>query len=81
MVKDSKDKILKEYRPIALTKVLEVEQKENQVEENTQYNIDAQLTEREDITTQVSSTASICIMNWNGSGDDAETNVARPEGK
>ncbi len=80
IVKDSKDKILKEYLPIALTKVLEVEQQENQVEENTQYNIDAQLTEREDITTQVSSTASICIMNWNGSGDDADINVARPTG-
>lgn len=76
-VKDSKGEILKEYTPVPLQQVLEQDES-SQVTENTQYNVTAQLTEEDEIETQLTGTTAICILNWTGNGDDAESGVAPP---
>lgn len=78
-VNDDKGNILKEYNPVSLQDVLEL--KEEQVEENTQYNVAAQLTEKDEIETQLTGTSAICILNWTGGNDSPEGGVAHPDTK
>lgn len=76
-VYDPKGELLKTYTPIELHKVLELQNK--QLPENTQYDVTAQLTESNDIETQLVGTSAICILNWTGGEEDPEGGIARPD--
>ena len=48
---------------------------------NTQYDVAAQLTDNDNIETQLIGTSSICILNWTGGEEDPEGGIARPNSK
>lgn len=76
---NQKGDTLKKYTPIDLQQVLELQ--EQQVPGNTQFDVAAQLTENDNIETQLVGTSSICILNWTGGDEDAEGGIARPDKK
>ena len=71
--------MLKTYTPIDLHEILELQDK--QLPENTQYDVAAQLTDNDNIETQLIGTSSICILNWTGGEEDPEGGIARPNSK
>lgn len=77
-LKDSSGQVIKEYNPIDVTKVMELDEEEK-AEENSRYEVEAQLGESEEITTQLKAKTSIFILNWTGNDEDAENGVARPQ--
>ena len=76
---DTKGEMLKTYTPIDLHEILELQDK--QLPENTQYDVAAQLTDNDNIETQLIGTSSICILNWTGGEEDPEGGIARPNSK
>lgn len=72
-----KGETLKSYAPIGLHEVLELQNK--QLPENTQYDVAAQLTENDNIETQLVGTSAICILNWTEGDEDPEGGIARPD--
>ena len=67
------------YQPLPLNQTIEVHETDNKAEENTQYNVSAQITEGSNqVTTEVTSKSSIVILKW--VEDEEENNgLARPD--
>lgn len=70
---------IKKYTPVELHQVLDLQ--EQQMPGNTQFDVAAQLTENDNIETQLVGTSSICILNWTGGDEDPEGGIARPDSK
>lgn len=69
------------YSPLPLNQTIEVHETDNKAEENTQYNVTAQITEgKSEITTEVTSKSSIVVLKW-VEDDEEGGGVARPETK
>ena len=71
----------KEYDPVPVNQMLQVDQeKGEEVEQNTEYTIQAQLTENSStITTQLTGKKSIVVLKWTEDDEDPTTGVARPD--
>ena len=68
------------YNALPLNQTIEVNEADNQAEENTQYNVSAQITEgSSEITTEVTSKSSIVILKWVEDEEDPVGGVARPD--
>lgn len=70
----------KKYDSVLVSQMLQINQeKDEEVEQNTEYTIEAQLTENSStITTQLTGKKSIVVLKWT-EDDDEEGGVARPE--
>ncbi|MGN0309844.1 MAG: fimbrillin family protein [Bacteroides sp.] len=71
----------KEYDPVPVSQMLQVDQeKGEEVEQNTEYTVQAQLTENSTtITTQLTGKKSIVVLKWTEDSEDPTTGVARPD--
>ncbi len=68
------------YDPLPLAQIIEVDKTDNVAEENTQYNVSAQITEGSNqITTKLLDKSSIVILKWVEDEEDPIGGVARPE--
>ncbi|MBE6286990.1 MAG: fimbrillin family protein [Mediterranea massiliensis] len=74
---DSKNKVLVSYEPIHLHDALELS--DEPLEENTAYHLTVALDGSGKAETQLTGTSEICILNWKGSEEGAESGIARPE--
>lgn len=71
----------KKYDSVLVSQMLQINQeKGEEVEQNTEYTVAAQLTENSNtITTQLTGKKSIVVLKWTGEDDEEEGGVARPE--